>query len=142
MSTAKTAPPKAKISDAKEAVTDYLDTLIKGQEQILAAIKGARARGVRVTDDLTDSVAAGQRDIVELGKRLVRHPTDYSENIKALLDSATGAQERALELAKQMYREQCDLSSELRELFTAAFESSKIAGKTARGLATAWVKSE
>lgn len=130
----------AKETPAKEAVNTYLDTLTEGHQKMTEALKEARTRGLRVSEELVDSILAGQRDILELSKRLALNPTDIAGNMKAVLEAATTAQERALAFAKLMYREQSDVSGELRKMFQSVFDNSTNVGQTARKLASFWIK--
>ncbi len=142
MTTTKTSAKadKAPGTPGKDAVSNYLEALTEGHAKLTAALKEARTRGVRVNDELLDSVLAGQRHAIDLGKRLTLNPTDFAANIKAVLEAATAAQGRALEIAKLMYREQSDVNSELRKMFAQAFDASRDVGENARKLAGFWFK--
>jgi hypothetical protein len=136
--TAKKTTGTTKNPSRKEMVDKYSERLLAGHERMTEAMQAARSRGIRVNEEITDWIVAGQRDTLELGKRLADDPTAYAKNMEAVLESLTSAQERALNLAKVLYREQAESTTALREYVGPMFTSSKNFGETAKKLASFW----
>src|SRR5439155_10773651 len=73
----------------------YYDALIESYDVLVEAVGKASERGVKVTKRLAEDIAQGQRDAIELGKKLTNDPSDVSRFYAALLETATAAQGRA-----------------------------------------------
>ena len=133
--TTKKVEPTAQIKDTANA---YLDRLLQTHERFAEAVASTRDRSARVTDKLVETVIAGQRDALTLGKAVVSEPTAHGKNMEAFLHSLTAAQERALELAKVLYRTSSEVTADLRAVATGALASNKALGQPFEKLMQAW----
>lgn len=121
MTTAHTKPKSAKDAPvAAASITDYLDTLSDSHEKLTASLKEGRERARRVSEEVTDAMLAGQRDMLVIARQFAGNPTDVSANTKALMDAATAAQERSLNLGKLVYGEQVQVGAELRKFWESS----------------------
>lgn len=137
MTAKKTSQAKQQAS-AAEMIDNYADKLLAGHERMTDAMHAARNRSIRVSEEIVNWVATGQRETLELAKHLAAEPTAYAKNMETVLNSATRAQESTLNLAKLMYREQAESTAALREYAAPMFASSKNFGETAKKLASFW----
>jgi 3-dehydroquinate dehydratase len=116
----------------------FMDMLIENQSRINKALSSARKRTTKITEMVTEQVVQGQREALELTKRVATNPSAYSENSKALLDAATEAQSRSLDFAKELYNEQVKAAESLRESMEKAVENSREAAEAAMTLSRSW----
>lgn len=121
MTTAQTPRKSAKDATASAApITEYLDTLTERHEQLAASFKEGRERASRVSEQVTDALLAGQRDMLVIARQFVSNPTDVSAATKALMEAATAAQERSLNIGKLVYGEQAQVGAELRKFWESS----------------------
>jgi hypothetical protein len=123
----------------QDNATAYLDKLLGSHERFVEAVGTARARAARVADKFVETLLAGQRDALELGKAVAAEPAAYAKHMEAFVQSLSTAQERALELAKIVYREQTDAAGEARAITERAFEAGKTLGQPFGKLAGQWL---
>lgn len=110
----------AKDATAPAAVfSDYLDTLTERHEKFAESMKEGRERARRVSEELTEALLAGQRDLLGLARQIASNPTDVAASSKAVMDAAAAAQERSLALGKLVYSEQAQVGAELRKFWEA-----------------------
>ena len=122
-----------------EAMVSYLTQVGAQHEKLSAAFKVTYERSQRMSTQIIETLIAGQHDLIELTKKVVQKPQDYSNTMKAVVDASTAAQERILDLAKTFYREQADVTSELRKGFKTACESTAF-GDAGRNMMNFWIK--
>ena len=122
-----------------EGLVSYLDQLAEQQQKLGTALKAGQERSQRISSQLIEALIAGQHDLLELTKKLVQKPQDYSGNIKAVVDASTVAQGRALELAKTLYREQADVANALRSNFQAVCQTPSFK-EASRNIVNFWIK--
>ncbi len=126
---------------ANETVQKYYDALIASYDILVDAIAKSNERGLKVTQQLVSDVAKGQRDALELGKKLAGEPTDLGQFYTAVLEATTAAQGRALAFTQAAYQEAVGATTETREtvqkLVAANQETTKAAVEVARKWATA-----
>ncbi|MEP7215937.1 MAG: hypothetical protein ABI782_06755 [Anaerolineaceae bacterium] len=126
---------------ANETVQKYYDALIASYDILTDAIASGNERGMKVTRQFATDVAKGQREALELGKKLAGEPTDLGQFYTAVLEATTAAQGRALTFTQAAYQEALGAGTEAREvigkLVEANKETSQAAIAAARSFATA-----
>lgn len=126
---------------ANAQVQKYYDALIASYDILTDAIARGNERGIKVTRQFASDVAKGQREALELGKKLAGEPTDLGQFYSAVLEATTAAQGRALTFTQTAYQEALGAGAEAREviekLVEANKETSQAALAAARSFATA-----
>ncbi len=80
---------------ANEQVKKYYDALIASYDILTDAVTRANERGLKVTQQFVADVAKGQREALELGKKLAGEPADLGQFYSAVLEATTAAQPSA-----------------------------------------------
>lgn len=106
------------------AVTDSYDAL-------LDAVRSANDRGYRVSRKLIDEAERGQREAVELTRRLATSPRDVAGFYAGAVRSVTETQGRVLDLTRQFIDELNDSQREGRDVLRRVIESNRQAGQAA-----------
>jgi hypothetical protein len=119
------------MAKTQTAVDRYFDALTESYDAIIDAIKAGNERGYRISNNLLAEAQRGQRESVELGKKLAEDPTDVAGFYRALMESSTKAQGRTLELARQMFDELSESRTEGREVFEKVIKAQRSAGEAA-----------
>ena len=126
---------------ANEQVQKYYDALLASYDILIDAVAKANERGSKVTQQLAADVAAGQREAIELGRKLAAEPTDLGQFYTAVLEATTAAQGRALNFAQATYQETVsagtDARATLEKLVAANKETTRAAVEAARAFAAA-----
>jgi hypothetical protein len=115
----------------KNATDKYFDALTESYDAIIDAIKLGNERGFRLSNNLLAEAQKGQREAVELGKKLADDPTDVGGYYRSMMESATKAQGRTLEFARQVFDELSTSRDETRQVFEKVFSSQRAAGEAA-----------
>jgi DNA anti-recombination protein RmuC len=115
----------------KTAVDKYFDALTESYDAIIEAIKMGNERGYRISNNLLAEAQKGQREAVELGKKLADDPTDVAGAYRAMMESATKAQGRTLEFARQVFDELSQSRDETRQVWEKVFAAQRSAGEAA-----------
>ena len=113
------------------AADKYFEALTESYDAIIEAVKAGNERGFRVSNNLLAEAQKGQRESVELGKKLAEDPTDIGGFYRAMMESATQAQGRALELARQMFDELSESRNEGRDVIEKVVKAQRAAGEAA-----------
>src|SRR5512143_1179818 len=100
---------------ANEQVQKYYDALIASYDILTDAVARANDRGLKVTQQFIADVAKGQREALELGKKLAGEPTDLGQFYSAVLEATTAAQGRALTFTQTAYQEALGAGTDARE---------------------------
>ena len=106
------------------AVTDSYDAL-------LDALRSANDRGYRVSRKLIDEAERGQREAIELTRRLATSPRDVAGFYSTAVRSVTETQGRVLDLSRQLIDEVSDSQREGRDVLRRVIESNREAGQAA-----------
>lgn len=126
---------------SNEHVQKYYDSLLASYDVLVDAVAKANDRGIKVTRQFATDVAKGQREAIDLGRRLSAEPTDLGHFYTAVLEATTAAQGRALAFTQAAYAEAMGAGSEAREtvekLVAANKETSQAAVEVARKWAAA-----
>jgi len=122
-------------------IQKYYDSLLASYDLLVEAVEKANDRGFKVTRQFATDVVKGQREAIELGKKLAGEPTDFGQFYTAVLEATTAAQGRALAFTQAAYTEALGAGTEAREtvekLVAANKETSQAAIEVARTWATA-----
>lgn len=125
---------------ANEPVQKYYDALIASYDILTDALAKAGDRGITVTRQFVTDVAKGQREALELGRKLTAEPGEVGKYYTAVLEATTSAQGRALAFAQVAYEEALGASTEARatveKLVEANRETAQAAVEVARNWAT------
>ncbi|MBA4179260.1 MAG: hypothetical protein C0506_01600 [Anaerolinea sp.] len=126
---------------ANEQVQKYYDALIASYDILTDAVARANERGLKVTQQFVADVARGQREALELGKKLAGEPADLGQFYTAVLEATTAAQGRALTFTQVAYQEALGAGTEARatveKLVEANKETTQAAIAAAKSFATA-----
>src|SRR5438093_7825575 len=85
-----------------ENVYKFFHAVYEAFDALLDAAKSANDRGYRVSRQLIDEVERGQREAIDLTRRIASSPRDVSGFYTAAVRSATDSQGRVLDLTRQL----------------------------------------
>jgi len=114
-----------------ETVDRFFNAVTDAYEALLDAAKSANDRGYRVSRQLIDEVERGQRETLDLTRKVVTAPRDVSGAYTAAVRSVTDAQGRVLDLTRQLLDELSDSQREGREVIRRVIEANRNAGQAA-----------
>jgi hypothetical protein len=114
-----------------ETVDKFFNAVTDAYEALLDAAKSANDRGYRVSRQLIDEVERGQRETIDLTRKVVSQPRDVSGAYTAAVRSVTDAQGRVLDLTRQLLDELSDSQREGREVVRRVIEANRSAGQAA-----------
>ncbi len=123
---------------ATEPVQKYFDTLLQNYDLLVEALEKANERGIKVSRQFASDLIAGQREAIELGKKLATEPGDLGRLSAALLEAATAAQGRALAFTQVAYQEAMAGGADTRELVQKLFEANRDTATAALEFARQW----
>ncbi len=123
---------------ANEQVQKYFDALIASYDILTDAIGKANDRGLKVTRQFAADVAKGQREALELGKKLAGEPTDLAQYYTAVLEATTAAQGRALTFTQVAYEEALGAGADARTTVEKLVEANKETAQAAMAVARTW----
>jgi Pyruvate/2-oxoacid:ferredoxin oxidoreductase gamma subunit len=121
-----------------DTVQKYYDALISTYDVLAEAASKSAERSLKITRQFASDIAAGQREALEIGKKLATEPTDFAQYYTALLEATTNAQGRALAFAQVAYQEALSASSDARETLEKIVESNRVAAESAVEVARSW----
>lgn len=113
------------------ALDKYFEALTESYDAIIDAVKAGNERGYRISNNLIAEAQKGQREAVDLGKKVAEDPTDIGAFYRAMMEATTQAQGRALELARQMFDELSESRTETREVIEKVIKAQRAAGEAA-----------
>lgn len=124
-----------------DPVQKYFDALLESYDILVDAIEKANERGLKVSRQFAADVVQGQREAIQLGKKIATEPTDIGQFYTAVLESSTEAQGRALNFAQVAYQEALAAGTDAREtvekLVSANQETAQAALEAAQSFAAA-----
>ena len=123
---------------SNEYVQKYYDSLIASYDLLVAAVAKANDRGIKVTKQFATDVAKGQREALELGRKLAAEPSDLGQFYTAVLEATTAAQGRALAFTQTAYSEALGASGEARETVEKLVKANQDTAKAAVEVARTW----
>ncbi|MFN8615832.1 MAG: hypothetical protein U0837_01925 [Dehalococcoidia bacterium] len=123
---------------SNEYVQKYYDSLIASYDLLVDAVAKANDRGIKVSKQLATDVAKGQREALELGRKLAAEPSDLGQFYTAVLEATTAAQGRALAFTQSAYSEALGASGEARETVEKLVKANQDTAKAAVEVARTW----
>jgi len=114
-----------------DTVDRFFNAVNEAYDALLDAAKSANDRGYRVSRQLLDELERGQREAIELTRKVASTPRDVSGLYSATVRSVTDAQGRALDLTRQLLDEVSDGQREGRDVFRRVIEANRSAGQVA-----------
>ena len=123
---------------ANEPVQKYYNALIASYDILSDAIAKANERGLKVTKQFATDVAKGQREALELGRKLAAEPTDMGQYYTAVLEATTAAQGRALTFTQVAYEEALGAGGETRQTVEKLVEANRETAQAAVEVARKW----
>ena len=123
---------------ANDQVQKYYDSLLASYDVLVDAVSKANERGFNVTKQFASDVARGQREAIELGKKLAAEPADISHFYAAVLEATTAAQGRALAFTQAAYQEALTAGGDAREVVQKLVEVNKETAQAAVEVARTW----
>jgi hypothetical protein len=123
---------------SNESVQKYYDALIASYDILSDAVAKANDRGLKVTKQFATDVARGQREALELGRKLVGEPSDFGEYYTAVLEATTAAQGRALAFTQAAYQEALGAGGEARDTVEKLVEANRETAQAAVEVARKW----
>lgn len=115
----------------QENVDKFFNSVNEVYDALLDAVKSANDRGYRVSRKFIDEVEHGQREVLDLTRRLAVAPRDVAGFYSSAVRSVTDAQSRALDLTRQLLDEVTDGGREARDTFRKVIEANREAGQAA-----------
>ncbi len=125
---------------ANEPVQKYYDALIASYDILTDAIAKANERGLKVTQQLATDVAKGQREALELGRKLATEPGEIGQYYTAVLEATTAAQGRALAFTQAAYQEAVGAGTDARDTVEKLVAANKETAQAAVEVARKWSK--
>ena len=114
-----------------ETVDKFFDAVNDAYDALLDAAKSANDRGYRVSRRLIDEIERGQRDAVDLTRRVAVAPQDLAGSFASAVRSLTDSQGRVLDLTRQLLDEATDSGREGRDTMRKVIEANRSAGQAA-----------
>ncbi|WP_322796911.1 hypothetical protein [Tepidiforma sp.] len=124
---------------ATESLQKYYDTLIANYDILVEALEKASAHNLNVARQFASDVVAGQRQALELGKKLAAQPADLPAISAALFEATTAAQGRALSFAQAALQEALASGADTRELIQRLLEANREFAANSAELARQWM---
>lgn len=121
-----------------EPVQKYYDALLASYDILTNAISTANERGMKVTKQFATDVAKGQREAIELGRKLAAEPTDVGQFYTAMLEATTAAQGRALAFTQVAYQEALGAGGEAKSTVEKLVEANRETATAAAEVAKTW----
>src|SRR6266508_4374010 len=81
------------------------DAILERQASIFDSIRSTSDRNHRFTRSLIESARQGNRDWLEVGRRLITNPTDITGVYEAVSDAVGNAQSRTIALSSEWFEE-------------------------------------
>jgi len=121
-----------------EQARKYYDALLANYDLLTRAVVTAGERGLKVSKQFASDVAKGQRDAIELGKKLAAEPTDVGQFYASVLEATTTAQGRALAFTQLAYQEALTAGADARETIEKLVEANRETAQAAVEVARTW----
>jgi len=114
-----------------ETIDQFFGAVTDAYDALLDAARAANDRGYRVSRRLIDEMERGQREAVDLTRKVAAAPRDVAGFYSGTVRSLTDAQGRALDLTRQLLDEVTDTQRESRDTFRRVIEANRTAGQAA-----------
>jgi hypothetical protein len=127
------------MTTSSAALQRYLQALSQGYEVLAEATEKATDRNAKITKRMSAEVIAGQREVLELAKKLSADPDHIaSVSFAGVTEAAVAAQSRALAFAQLAYQEATGVSSEAREFTEKMTKANQETAEAAIELSRTW----
>lgn len=126
---------------ANDQVQKYYDSLLASYDILVDALAKTNERTFNVTKQFATDVAKGQREALELGKKLAAEPADLGHFYAAVLEATTAAQGRALAFTQAVYQDALAAGGDARETVQKLVEVNKETAEAAVEVARTWATS-
>ncbi len=123
---------------ATNELQKYYDALIETYDVLADAATKANERGSKVSSQFVEDIRKGQREALELGKKLSSDSTNSGQLYAALVEATTAAQGRALAFAQYTYDQSVEAGTESRQHIEKLVEANRQATQAAADLARSW----
>jgi hypothetical protein len=121
------------------ALQKYLQALSESYEVLAEASNKANDRGAKIAKQLSTEVQAGQREVLELAKKLSADPEHMaSASFAGVTEAAVAAQSRALAFAQLAYAEATGIGSEARDFSEKLAKTNQQTAEAALELSRTW----
>ncbi len=117
--------------ERQETVDKFFSAVNDSYDALLDAVRSANDRGYRISRKLIDETERGQRDGVDLTRRLATSPRDVAGFYATSVRAVTDAQGRVLDLTRQLIDEVGDAQREGRDTIRRVIEANRGAGQAA-----------
>lgn len=114
-----------------ETIDKFFTAVNDSYDALIDALRSANDRGYRVSRKLIDEAERGQRDAVDLTRKLATSPRDVVGFYSSAVRSVTDAQGRVLDLTRQLIDEVTDSQREGRDVIRRVIEANRDAGQAA-----------
>lgn len=121
-----------------DQVQKYYNSLLASYDTLTDAVAKSNERGFHMTKQFAADVAKGQREAIELGKKLATEPADLGHLYAAVLEATTAAQGRALAFTQNAYQEALTAGGDAREVVQKLVEVNKETAQAAIEVARTW----
>ncbi len=115
----------------EETVDKFFDAVTEAYDSLLDAARSANDRGYRVSRKLIDEIERGQKDAIDLTRRLATAPRDIGGAATAAIRTVTDAQGRVLDLTRELLDEVNEGQRETRDTLRKVIEANRGAGQAA-----------
>lgn len=115
----------------EETVDKFFNAVNESYDALLDALRSANDRGYRVSRKLIDEAERGQKEALDLTRRLATSPRDVVGFYSTAVRSLTDAQGRVLDLTRQLIDEVTDGQREGRDVVRRVIEANRDAGQAA-----------
>lgn len=115
----------------EQTIDRFFDAVNDAYDALLDSVKSANERGYRVSRRLIEEVERGQRDAIDLTKRLALAPNDVGGFYSTAVRSLTDAQGRLLDLTRQFLDDLTETQRDGRDTLHKMIEANRSAGQAA-----------
>jgi hypothetical protein len=114
-----------------ETVDKFFNSVNDAYDALLDAAKSANDRGYRISRRLFDEIERGQREAVDMTRRIAVAPRDVAGFYASAVRTVTDSQGRVLDLTRQLLDEAADSGREGRDTMRKVIEANRQAGQAA-----------
>ena len=116
----------------------YFGALIESYDILTVALDKAGDRGIKTAKQLQRDLAKGQREALELSKKIAVDPSNVAVVWTGILEATVGAQSRALAFAQAAYQEAVATSSDARDTIEKLVNANRATADAAAELSRNW----
>jgi hypothetical protein len=109
----------------------FLDAIQGSCDAVLSALEATEARVERVGRAVLRETREGEHEVIELARQWVNAPTNYVDNLFALLDMQGRAQHRTIELTRDTFKGAREYAGEMQSAMSQLVEANGTVGEAA-----------